>query len=84
MLPFPSEHELSDVAGITKRSSDCFALVEQKLRNSFVLHIFFNSNSRGSHQAHIHLPKSHVESFVLCVREEMAGEVMLKIKTKIK
>lgn len=55
-------------------------LVEQKLRNCFVLHIFFISNSRGLRQANIHLPKSHVESFVLCVREEMASEVFVKIK----
>lgn len=82
MLQFPSEHELPDVAGITKRSGDCFPLVEQKLRSCFVLHISFNSNSRGSRQAHTHLPKSYVESFVLCVRKEMADEVLVKIKNK--
>lgn len=65
------------MAGITKRRSDCWAE-----RICVVLHILFKSHSRGSCEAHIHLPKSDANSFVQCVREEMAGEVLVKIKNK--
>lgn len=74
-MQLPSEHELSDVAGIPERSSGCFPPVEQKLFCSAHLQLKFKRFASGSHSPSKETP----ESFVLCVREEMAGEVLVKI-----